>query len=285
MATCADLLESKQRVRLANSHTGMQSSVQKMEDCDLLSSFTTVLAHANSISDEDIRLIKKRNAHVSSTPSLELQMGMGTPACFDPDHDVQSHSSLGIDCHNVTLASVPSEMRIALQSSRGDHNKKFLKKGLKAARVYKTVQEAYALGTISGARALAMEDRIGSIAVGKLADIIVFDALSPNMICGAQQDPIMAIVMHSTPADVVMTIVDGVIRKQNGQLAPVQIDTSSERFSKTSPTSLQWSEVAQRLLESRETLNAKVDKIDLVEAKNGALKAFGFDSSKIVKSV
>lgn len=207
-----------------------------MEECGLLTPWT-ILSHANSLSDQDIKLIKNRNAHISSTPSVELQMGMGIPACFDADRDLQSCSSLGIDCHNATLASLPAEMRMALQSSRGIHNDKFIRKGLKSARVYKTVQEVYALGTIAGARAIGMQDEIGSIAVGKLADIIVFDALTPNMICGAQQDPITAIVMHSTPADIVLTMVDGVIRKRDGQLEQVQPEALGLAVSNIKPES------------------------------------------------
>jgi hypothetical protein len=91
--------------------------------------------------------------------------------------------------------------------------------------------------------------------------------------------------MHSTPADIVLTIVDGIIRKKDGQLKPVHPEGASDSLFPISSPSLQWREVAERLLETRATLNAKIDQIDLVEAKNGALKAFGYDPSKIVDSV
>ena len=212
-------------------------------------------------------------------------MGMGTPTCFDASRPLQSHSSLGVDCHNLTLASLPAEMRMALQNSRGAYNDKFIDRGLKPARVNKTVQDVYALATIAGARAISMEERIGSLAEGKLADIIAFDALTPNMICGAQQDPITAIVMHSTPADVVLTMVDGIIRKREGQLEPVQPEENPDSIFPVPSPPMLWKEIAERLLETRATLKAKVDRIDLVEAKQGALKAFGYDSSKIVDSI
>ncbi len=48
-------------------------------------------------------------------------------------------------------------------------------------RLNKTVQEVYALGTILGIRGIGRGDQIGSIAERKLADVIVFDALTPNM--------------------------------------------------------------------------------------------------------
>ncbi len=246
---------------------------------------STILAHANYLSQEDINLVKKRNAHISSTPSVELQMGLGTPACFDPDRDVQAHSSLGLDCHNAVLTSIPAEMRMALQSCRGTQNERFKEKGLKPSKVFKTVQEAYALGTIAGARAIGMGDQIGSIATGKFADLIVLDALTPNMICGAQLDPVTAVVMHSTPADVVTTIIDGVIRKRDGQLSPIQHDESAEALCPISSAGLRWPGVAEKLLGTQTTLQAKIEKINLEEAKIGALKAFGYDLSKIVDSL
>ena len=255
-----------------------------MGELGLLGPFT-VLAHANSLSEEDISLIKQQNAHISSTPSVELQMGIGTPACFDPKRDIQSHSSLGIDCHNVVLGSIPAEMRMALQSSRGSQNERFLQRGLKPARIFKSVQEVYALGTIAGARAIGLDEQVGSIAEGKLADIIVFDALTPNMICGAQFDPVTAIVMHSTPADVVTTIVDGIVRKKDGSLSSIQPEASAEALFPISSASLQWHEVAEKLLATQATLQSKIEKIDLEKAKLGAMEAFGYDVSKIVDFV
>lgn len=237
------------------------------------------------LSREDTELIKQNGAHLSSTPSVELQMGMGTPACFDPERDVQSVSSLGIDCHNATLASIPAEMRSALQSSRGVYNEKFLRVGKKPAKVYKTVQEAYALGTIGGARAIGMETQIGSLAPGRLADIIVFDAMTPNMLCGAQHDPVTAIVMHSTPADIVMTLVDGIVRKREGRLEPVQISTNMQKSGRQVQSLLHWPDVAQKVLETRKTLQAKIERIDLKAAKLAAMKAFGYDPARIVEKL
>ncbi len=263
-----------------------------MESWGVLASFATVLSHANRMRASDIWIVKRRGAHVSSTPSIELQMGMGTPACFDGDRaPLQSYASIGIDCHNATLASVPAEMRAALQDSRGRYNERFLRAGKFPLRTYKTVQEAYALGTVQGARALGMGDKIGSLAVGKRADVVVFDALSPNMVCGAQHDPVAAIVMHSTPADVVMTIVDGVGRKRDGRLEPVDLATATSVWpdkvlkGERHQRSLSWSDVVKPVLASRDRLQQRIDKIDLVEAKVAATRLFGYDDETLVASL
>lgn len=112
-------------------------------------------------------------------------MGHGQPVAFQDKLGIQSHCSLGIDCHSNNTASVPGEMRLLLQNARGTYNEPFLAQGKVPAKVYKTVEEAFHLGTINGARAIGTENKFGSIAVGKLADLVVFDASSPSMVCGA----------------------------------------------------------------------------------------------------
>ncbi|KAL6246344.1 hypothetical protein RBB50_006580 [Rhinocladiella similis] len=264
---------------------GRPSNVEIMDSYGVLTPHS-VLSHANMLSPKDIDLIKQRNAHISSTPSLELQMAMGTPACFDPDREVlQSCSSIGVDCHNVTLPSIPAEMRCALQASRGLENGKFLAAGKVPAKIYKTVQDAYALGTIQGARAVGFEDQIGSLAVGKLADIIVFDALSPSMVCGAQYDPVTAIVMHSTPGDIVMTIVDGVVRKRDGKLDAVSVTPEARPYTGDQVSSLKWADVVKPLLKSRDKIQGKIEKTDLDTAKKIAMRLFGYDESMVVDSI
>lgn len=255
-----------------------------MHECGVLTPQSNViLSHANYISSNDSKLVKENGAFISSTPSLELQAGMGTPACFDDDRGVQSCSSLGVDCHNAALGSIASEMRCALTHSRAVYNDKFIAAGKMPAKLNHTVQEAYALGTIQGARAVGMEKEIGSLEVGKKADLIVFDALTPSMICGAQHDPITAIVMHSTPGDIVMTFVDGILRKKDGKVLPVQVTAEDGRFAGLDGAStLAWSDVSGNLLRSQIAVLDRIAKLDLDAAKRDACAAFGFDPSLIV---
>lgn len=255
-----------------------------MESYGLLAS-NVILSHANLLTTNEIALVRRRNAHISVSPSVELQMGMGTPACFDRDRDVQSQCSIGHDCHNLCVTSIPAEIRCALQASRGVENDRFIANGKLPTKIYKTVQEAYALGTVQAARGIGMGDLIGSLAVGKLADIIVLDALSPSMVCASQHDPVAAIVMHSTPGDIVMTIVDGVVRKREGKLEPVSVVAEAYPYTGSDVSSLQWSDVAKALLESKDTIQKKVERIDFGAEKPIAMKAYGFDESSMVDSV
>ena len=246
---------------------------------------SVLFSHANNATTDDAALVKAKGAHVSSTPSTELQMGLGNPVCFDATLDWQSHASLGVDCHNNNAASMPTEMRVALAQSRGVYNESFISKGKIPEKINKTVQDAYNLGTVNGARAIGMGDSLGSLAEGKLADIVIFEGLSPSMVCGAQQDPVAAIVLNSSPADIAMTIVDGVVRKDNHKLCDVQLADGGEKFVAQGKVKLAWSEVVTELLRTREKLVQKIDALDFAVAREAMLGLYQVDKSRIVSKV
>lgn len=58
-----------------------------------------------------------------------------------------------------------------------------------------------------------MEAEIGSLAEGKLVDIITFDPYSSAMICAAIQNPVASIVLHSSFRNIDAVIVYVMKRK------------------------------------------------------------------------
>ena len=135
-----------------------------------------------------------------------------------------------------------------------------------------TVEEAFNLATIRGAHAMKMSDQIGSIAVGKLADLVIFDANTPSMICAGVQDPVAAIILHSSPADIDTVIIDGVIRKQSGKLVDINLDTRGEEIA--GKAQLAWKDVAGELLRTRERIQTETEKIDMANAEKKVMAAF-----------
>ncbi|KAJ7311703.1 hypothetical protein DFH08DRAFT_918078 [Mycena albidolilacea] len=183
------------------------------------------------------------NGHISSTPEVELQMGIGTPVCFRPDlHEI---ASLGVDCHSSNSGD------ILIPRDIGSH----------------TVEAAYNLGTIKGARAVGMGGEIGSIAVGKLADLIIFDAKSPGMVYAAQHNPVAAIVLHASVRDIDTVIVDVDGRKTGGKLIAVE------------------KEVAVELLKCRQRLDEELSKLDLHGPKKAITARLHIDKDRIVDSL
>lgn len=148
------------------------------------------------------------------------------------------------------------------------------------SQVGPTVEETYNLATILGARAAKMGDKIGSIAKGKFADLVLFDMSSPAMVAASIHNPVAAIIMHSSPADVDTVIVGGRIRKQSGKLLPVKVD--GEGQSVAGKDTLQWPDVARAVIESREGLQKQIDGIDMVEGEERVKDWFHINDSMLV---
>ncbi|KAI7975967.1 hypothetical protein EIK77_007293 [Talaromyces pinophilus] len=233
---------------------GQTSVLETLDKYDLLGS-DILISHATGMTDADAERIIRGGVSLSSTPETELQMGLGYPVCFQ--EDISEICSLGMDCHSNNGSSVPSQMRLALQAERGRQNQALLQQG-KAPKHQKTAaQDVFLLGTIGGARAVKMAADIGSLEEGKLADIVIFDGTSPAIVCAADQDPIAAIVFHSSARDIEMVIVDGQIRKIKGQSIPVDLDDMSSGILEETRSRVEWSDVVKELRASRKRILAQ----------------------------
>ncbi|KAF9893182.1 hypothetical protein FE257_011605 [Aspergillus nanangensis] len=254
---------------------------------DLLDSYgllgpDILLSHATVLTEMDIDKLTKANASISSTPDTELQMGHGNPVCF---HDgCRNISSLGIDCHSNNSSDIVTQMRLALQSERARRHEQLIAQGKRARSLDLSVQDVFRLATIQGARAIRMEDQLGSIEVGKLADLVVFDALSPGMVCAGEQDPVAAIVLHSSIRDIDMVIVNGRVCKENGMLVPVNVEPEFPEVA-VKKQRVEWREVAEELLSSRQRVEDAIVKAgadDFQHQVDGVMEMFYVDKEKFV---
>ncbi|KAK6007236.1 hypothetical protein QM012_006244 [Aureobasidium pullulans] len=276
---------AKLGIRTITSHSvrtpsfGASGSLPKLIDSYGLLDDRFLLSHSNNMTPEEVELCHSKGFWISSTPGTELQMAHGSPVCFDDKIGVQSKCSLGVDCHSNNSGDLMTQMRLALQSARGRSNEQFNMNDKDPRSAYKTVEEAFNLGTIQGARAVHMQDQIGSIAVGKVADLIIFDATSVAMVCAAQHDPVAAIVLHSSPADVDTVIVGGHIRKRNGRLVPVCLDDVGRSIA--GKETLEWKEIARELVEGRKEIQKKIDTHDVEDARKVTVARLHIDESKI----
>jgi cytosine/adenosine deaminase-related metal-dependent hydrolase len=84
------------------------------------------------------------------------------------------------------------------------------------------VREALAWITVEGARMLGMQDRIGSIAPGKQADLVFVRADALNL--WPVHDPIATVVMQGSLANIDSVMVAGEWRKRDGKLLCGDLD-------------------------------------------------------------
>ncbi|CAN9112683.1 unnamed protein product [Alternaria alternata] len=265
--------------------------IQEASNLDLLDE-KIIISHGGTILKADAELLKAAGAFVSSTPSTELQMAMARPYCFDASFQdggisgnsigLQDNAALGVDCHSCTAGSIISEARLGLQDARNHYNEYHMKQDKIPEPLPESlnVEAAFNLATIKGAEAVNMSGEIGRIAENFKADLTIFDALSPSMVGAAQHDLVAAIILHSSPADIETVIVDGIVRKKDGRLLPIQVD-SSARATVDSDT-LDWAIIAKEIVSSRAKMQKEIDKIDFKEAYDSIVKMFHVDEKKLI---
>jgi cytosine/adenosine deaminase-related metal-dependent hydrolase len=186
----------------------------------------TVLAHMVNLDlQKDLPILQRRqtstpsdvhpSVSVAHNPSSNCKLGSG----IAPVPDLMAagvNVGLGTDgapCANTY--DMIQEMRTAALLQKGGRNDASL---LGAERVI-------AMATIDGARALGLEDQVGSLEVGKKADLVVLDPsglhcapFDPDQILDGGVDPLTTVVYSCTGADVTMVLVDGQVVVDEGKL-------------------------------------------------------------------
>ncbi|WP_430336119.1 amidohydrolase family protein [Rhodococcus sp. ACT016] len=181
--------------------------------------------HCPALDDREWQLLADTGAKVTIAPETEMQMGMGHPPFRAAlDHGLAPGISTDIVC--VGSGDLFSQMRLGLQFQRALDHTRVHATGTMPTTVGLGVHDALTWATRNSAAALGLEDRIGSITVGKQADLIV---VKPRMDLVRSSYPAGSVVLQSTAADVETVMVDGKIRKRDGRLVGQDLDAVRTR--------------------------------------------------------
>jgi 5-methylthioadenosine/S-adenosylhomocysteine deaminase len=157
----------------------------------------TVAAHGIYVDEADQRLLRDGTVSVAHNPGSNLKLANGiAPVQALLEHGV--NVSLGTDgaASNNNL-NLFEEMHLAALLQKWACRDA---EALPARRVLR-------MATIQGARALGLDAEIGSLEVGKQADLIMIDAAAPHL--APRHDPIALLVYSAQAADVVRVMVGG----------------------------------------------------------------------------
>ncbi len=157
------LHETAAEVDKAIAETGKRP-LQRLAELGLLSPLTQCV-HMTQVDDEDLALLATSNAHVIHCPASNLKLASG----FSPIKqllDSGINVALGTDgaASNNSL-NMFSELRLAA----------LLAKAVAGDACAIPAHQALEMATINGAKALGLDQRIGSIEKGKYADLIAVD--------------------------------------------------------------------------------------------------------------
>ena len=130
----------------------------------------TQCVHMTDLGDQDIALLAATGAHVVHCPQSNMKLASGT--C-----PVTRLLARGI---NVALGSDSAASNNDLNLFGEMQTAALLAKLSSEDATALPAVEALAMATINGARALGLEDRIGSLEPGKLADLIAVDLSQPE---------------------------------------------------------------------------------------------------------
>ena len=185
------------------------------------------IAHGNHFSQEDVQHAVDAGASFSASPEVEMQMGHGIPVT-DKVLEAGGRPAWGVDvCSNIS-GDMGSQMRIGLQVQRMFDNQAVLEGDEEVTEVSITCRDTLEMATIEGAKALGMEDEIGTLTPGKRADVILLQ--EDDFLTAPSHDPIQTAVFQSDPSHIDTVLVDGEVVKQDGELTNPKVDEEFDRF-------------------------------------------------------
>ncbi|BCK69764.1 TRZ/ATZ family hydrolase [Streptomyces libani subsp. rufus] len=171
----------------------------------------TLYVHGNSLPDSELRLIAESGGAVAITPAIEASMRFGAPMAGRLRR-AGIPTGLGADAVTSAPGDMFSQMRAALMSSHFDGNGD----GEADAPTIKAA-DVLRMATAEGAAALGLADEVGSLGIGKRADLVLLRADALNL-APVAHDPIGAVVTAAHPGNIDTVLVDGRPVKRHGQL-------------------------------------------------------------------
>ncbi|WP_404272824.1 amidohydrolase [Vibrio cholerae] len=197
----------REQEKIAERANGL-SPVQYMHQIGALNA-NLVGAHMILVDDKDIELVKASDMGVAHNMSANIKSAKGvSPALKMYDQGVRI--GLGTDgpMSGNTLSTIDEFNQVAKVHKLVNHDRA-------AMPPLKVIDMA----TMGAAKALHMEEKIGSLEVGKLADMIVIDTKAPNMV--PIYNPYSALVYSANSGNVRHAIIDGKLVMQDRQIHTV----------------------------------------------------------------
>jgi len=171
----------------------------------------TVLAHCVVMTDEEIDLFAKRGVSVAHNPRSNLKLGSGiarVPAMLEKGVNICLGTDGAASNNGLDMLSEMQYCSLLAKGSSCDSKKV-------------PALQALQIATINGARALNLDKDIGSIAVGKAADLVAVDL--GHLEVAPVFDPLGALV-YTNRRNVSHVWVNGKTLVENGDVLTMKVD-------------------------------------------------------------
>jgi 5-methylthioadenosine/S-adenosylhomocysteine deaminase len=131
----------------------------------------TVLAHCVHLSDADINLLAETGTSVAHCPSSNLKLSSGIAR-------VAEMLKAGV---NVAIGTDGPASNNDLNLFQEAQLAALVQKGITGDSSVLPAEKVFAMMTIDAAQAFRLDEKVGSIELGKMADLVVVDFESPNL--------------------------------------------------------------------------------------------------------
>lgn len=193
---------------------------EKLEAAGLLGEHINIV-HGHALDDVQLKRFCELGMSFSAAAESEMSQGHGHPLTGRLRAFGRA-PSLGVDLESVMSGDMLSQARIALGIQRSLDNVAYREiHGSIPPTSTLTTREALSWVTVEGARMLKQSHRIGSLAAGKQADLVMIRASDLNM--QPVHDPVSSVVMQASLANIDSVMVAGRWKKRHGQLLDVKL--------------------------------------------------------------
>ena len=194
------------------SATG-KAEIERLESLGVLDE-NMILVHSGWLEPQELALLVKRKPTLVCSPSSSLHNGYGYMAAGKhPELMAMGvNVSLGSDHASSGVVDMVQEMRMAA----------CLYKEVRMNPRVMPPEHAIEMATLNGAKGVGLQDRIGSIEVGKEADFVVFDATQPEW--QPLYNPVSNLVYSATGNSVKDVFIAGEQVLKDGKLTRIDHD-------------------------------------------------------------
>lgn len=177
-------------------HSPLCSPVEYLERLGVLST-RPLLAHCIDVSESDLSKIAAYNARIAHCPKSNAKFGHG---CAPLEAFLDAGIPVGLGSDSVAsnnVCDMLEEARFAVLAARNrEDSSRFI-----------TAKEALELMTVGGAKAMGLDQLIGTLEVGKLADLAIVSLSNSAQL--PINDIYAALIFASNARDIITTIVAG----------------------------------------------------------------------------
>jgi 5-methylthioadenosine/S-adenosylhomocysteine deaminase len=204
------LHETKDEVQGAIDETGHRP-IERLRKLGLINNSLQAV-HMTQLTSAEISLLAQQGVQIAHCPDSNLKLASGICPVSDL-RDAGINVAVGTD----SVASNNNlDMLAELRSAA------LLAKGITGKATTITAAEALEMGTINGAKFLGLADKIGSLEVGKQADIASIDLSAPNF--QPVHNPLSQIIYSASGHQVSNVWIGGRKKMHENELIDINLD-------------------------------------------------------------